>query len=449
MSGHAPLSRGTAIAYGLPAAAFMWVQLLYNHYILKYSVDVLLIPSATMGTILLATRLWDAVSDPLVAYLTDGTRAAAGRRRPWLVGATLPVVLTTFALWNPPAALGVAALTLWMIVAIVLWETAMTTFSLPYYALGAEITMDHHDRTRIAGYRHVFGGIGAFAAIGSVYVLTRASEQREAAFWVALLGLPVVAALMLGSIRRLSEPPEHRDRGARRPLGAASDILHNPHLLWLAAILFFEICGSAAMGVLAPFVCQYVIGSAVLFPVLLLVMQVASYAATPLVVILSRRWGKKRAWGATMLLQATGFLAMLGAGPGDQAWAIACIALVGLGTAGASVPGLSILADTVDYDEYRSGERKEALHYAAVNITRKVAFGSLAMIGGVALQWIGFQPNAEQSEQTVAGLRTLFALLPGGAMLIALVLLATFRLDEREHARIREALDQRAEAEAP
>ena len=73
-------SRGTAIAYGLPAAAFMWIQLLYNNYILKYSVDVLLIPSATMGTILLVTRLWDAVSDPLVGYLTDRTRAAAGRR---------------------------------------------------------------------------------------------------------------------------------------------------------------------------------------------------------------------------------------------------------------------------------------------------------------------------------------------------------------------------------
>ena len=87
----------------------MWIQLLYNNYILKFAVDELLIPSATMGAILLATRLWDAISDPLVAYLSDGTRAAAGRRRPWILLGSLPVGLTTFALWNPPTALAQGA----------------------------------------------------------------------------------------------------------------------------------------------------------------------------------------------------------------------------------------------------------------------------------------------------------------------------------------------------
>ena len=66
--------------------------------------------------------------------------------------------------------------------------------------------------------------------------------------------------------------------------------------------------------------------------------------------------------------------------------------------------GLSILADTVDYDEYRTGERKEALHYAAINITRKVAFGVMALLAGLALGWIGFEPNALQSADTAAGL---------------------------------------------
>ena len=122
---------------------------------------------------------------------------------------------------------------------------------------------------------------------------------------------------------------------------------------------------------------------------------------------------------------------------------IACFALLGLGVAGASVVGPSILADTVDYDEYRSGERKEALHYAAINITRKVAFGAMALLAGLALGWIGFEPNALQDADTEAALRRLFALVPAGALLLAIALLLFFRLDEGEHARIREALDRR------
>lgn len=439
------LTRSTAIAYAAPCASFMWIQLLYNNYVLKYAVDVLLIPSATMGAILLATRLWDAVSDPLVAYLSDGTRAAAGRRRPWVLWAILPVALTTFALWNPPAALAGAALVLWTAVAITLWETAMTTLSVPYFALGAEITMDHHDRTRVAGYRHVFGGLGALAATGSVFLLTRSGDPRQTAFWLAVAGLPVAAGIVVAGIRRVSERPEHQLRGATRVLAAVRDVLRNVHLMWLAAVYFLEICGSASIGVLAPFVAQYVLGSAVLFPALLLAMQLASYAATPLVVSLSRDRGKKQVWAVALGVQAAGYLAMLGAGDGSGAWALACFATVGLGTAGASVVGLSILADTVDYDEYRSGERKEALHYAAINITRKVAFGVMALVAGLALDGIGFEPNAEQTPHTVAALRQLFALLPSGALLVAILMLAPFRLDEQEHARIRKALDEREE----
>ncbi len=440
---HEKLARSAAIAYAAPCISFMWIQLLYNNYILKYAVDVLLIPSATMGAILLVTRLWDAVSDPLVAYLSDRTRSKTGRRRPWIVIASLPIVLTTFALWNPPSALASGLLVAWMVVAILLWETAMTTFSVPYFALGAEITMEHHDRTRIAGYRHVLGGLGALLATGSVYLLTSSADPREVAFWLALLGLPPAAGLIVISIRRVHERLDHQQRGATQPLQAVRDVLRNLHLMWLAAVYFLEICSTAAIGVLAPFVSQYVIGSAVLFPALLLVMQVASYLATPLVVGWSRHWGKKTVWSIALAVQATGFLAMLGAGPGGSAWALACFALIGLGAAGAQVIGLSILADTVDYDEYRSGERKEAMHYAAINITRKIGFGSIALLAGLALGWLGFEPNAEQSSDTIAGLRRLFALLPAGTLVLAIALLLPFRLDEREHARIRVELDRR------
>jgi GPH family glycoside/pentoside/hexuronide:cation symporter len=433
-----------ALCYAIPAAGVTWTQILFTNYIFKYSVDVLGIAAATIGWILLVTRLWDAVSDPMVGYLSDRTRSPAGRRRPWLFGSVVPVALTAYVMWNPPRSLDADELFWWMFVSVALWETAMTTLYVPYVALGSEITMGHHDRTRVAGYRHIFGGIGQVCMLGSVYLLTHAgsiSEQRDVAGWLIAVGATISAALIAGGIWGVRERPEHRDRGARNPLRALRDVVRNRHLMQLALVYFFEISSVAAISLLAPFVCQYVVGDAGLIVWLLGLYSFASYVATPPMVTLSRKFGKKPLWIATMAIQVIGFATTLLAGPGDGTYLTGCLVIVGLGSAGGLVLGMSILADTVDYGELQSGERKEALHYAIINIARKSSFAAVSAAVGLSMQWIGYVPNAEQSPDTIRGLSALFAGIPSLAMFVAILLLSRFRLDEAEHARVRRELD--------
>ena len=435
-----------ALCYAIPAAGVTWTQILFTNYIFKYSVDVLGIAAATIGWILLVTRLWDAFSDPVVGYLSDATRSRAGRRRPWLIASAVPVALTTYFMWNPPRTLDGDELFWWMFFAVALWETAMTTLYVPYIALGSEITMEHHDRTRIAGYRHVFGGLGQACMIGSVYLLTQADSpagQRDVASWLLAVSGTISTALIVGGVWRVRERPEHMARGVRDPLSAARDVLRNRHLMQLAIIYFFEISSVAAVSLLAPFVCEYVVGRAGSIVWLLGFYSIASYVSTPLLVSLSRRIGKKRTWMATMGIQIIGFAATFGAGTGDEAYLIGCIFLVGLGSAGGLVLGMSVLADTVDYGELQSGERKEAMHYAVINIARKVSFASMSAIVGVVMQWIGYVPNADQVPETLTGMSALFAGIPSVALLVAIALLARLRMDEAEHARIRAELDAR------
>jgi len=440
------LPRSMAVAYAIPAVGVTWTQILFTNYIFKFSVDTLGIAAATVGWILLATRLWDAVSDPMVGFLTDGTRSAAGRRRPWILASTLPVALTTFFMWNPPRSLEGDALFWWMFVTIALWETAMTALYVPYIALGSEITMEHHDRTRIAGYRHVLGGIGQASVIASVFLLTNAESsdgRREVAFWLVSAGAFLSTLLIAGGILRVQERPEHRERGARRPVRALRDVLRNRHLLRLVVIYFFEISSVAAIGLLLPFICEYVIGRAELIAFLLAIFYATSYLSTPLLVRISGRLGKKHTWMLSMAIQVLGFLATIGAGYGDETWLIACMVIVGLGSTGGHVLGMSILADTVDFDDLQSGERKEALHYAAINIARKVSFASLTALVGVAMEWIGYSPNAEQTPEALLGLSAIFAGMPAVSLILAIALLIGFGLNEDEHARIRVELDTR------
>lgn len=435
-----------AVAYAIPAIGVTWTQILFTNYIFKFSVDTLGIAAATVGWILLTTRLWDAVSDPMVGFLTDGTRSAAGRRRPWILASALPVALTTFFMWNPPRSLEGDALFWWMFVTIALWETAMTALYVPYVALGSEITMEHHDRTRIAGYRYVLGGLGQASVIASVFLLTNAESsdaRRDVAFWLVSAGAALSTLLVAGGILRVRERPEHRERGARRPSRALRDVLRNRHLLRLVVIYFFEISSVAAIGLLLPFICEYVIGRAELVAFLLAIFYATSYLSTPLLVRISRRLGKKHTWMLSMATQIVGFLATMGAGEGDEPWLIGCMVIVGLGSTGGHVLGMSILADTVDFDDLQSGERKEALHYAAINIARKVSFASLTALVGVAMEWVGYAPNAEQTPEALFGLSAMFAGMPAVLLLLAIVLLVGFGLTEDEHARIRVELDAR------
>ena len=101
------------VDYSLPTFGMGFTFVLVNIYLLKYATDVLLIAPATMGLLFGASRLWDAVADPVVGFLTDRTRSRFGRRRPWILAAALPLGVTFAMLWAPPVALagpGAAAL---------------------------------------------------------------------------------------------------------------------------------------------------------------------------------------------------------------------------------------------------------------------------------------------------------------------------------------------------
>ena len=97
----------------------------------------------------------------------------------------------------------------------------------------------------------------------------------------------------------------------------------------------------------------------------------------------------------------------------------------------------------MDFDEARSGERKEAFHYAAINISRKISFASLSWFVGIMMTRTGFEANAVQSEAATEGIRWLFAGMPGVAFGLAIGALLLFRLNKEEHARIRALLEER------
>ena len=443
------LASSMILVYCLPTVGCGFMFLLIGLYLMKFATDVLLIAPAAMGTIFGLSRIWDAVSDPIAGYLSDRTTHASGRRRPWIFASTIPIGLAYWMAWSPPQSLDGTLLTLWMAAGIFGFYSAMTIFLVPHMSLGAELSADYHERSRIFGFRHVGWTVGSILALAGMAVLIRAEgaspeASRSTASALATGAALVTVALVGFAALRLRERPEFQGRGADHPFRAFADVWKNPHARLLLIVTGVENLGSATIGILTLYVAQYVIEAPGLAPVFILCYMVPSFASVPLWIPISRRIGKKRLWTSSLVLTAFSFGGMFFLGPGDV-WQISGLAVsAGLAAGAGGTIGPSIQADVIDYDEYTTGQRKEGAYFAAWNFVFKTAFGVTLMLTGYVLELSGFVPNVPQTEGVKLALRSLYGAYPFACYLCAAWLFSRFRLDEVEYARIREELGRRA-----
>ena len=123
---------GRVLIYASPLVGVFLANALTGIYLLKFATDVLYLAPAVVGAIFLVGRVWDAVADPIVGFLTDRTRTRMGRRRPWFLASALPLGITMVALWAPPPDLEGISLVTWFTLAVLLFFTAFTALRVPH-----------------------------------------------------------------------------------------------------------------------------------------------------------------------------------------------------------------------------------------------------------------------------------------------------------------------------
>ncbi|MBQ62475.1 MAG: hypothetical protein CMQ19_10425 [Gammaproteobacteria bacterium] len=444
------LSRGTIGAYGAPAIGVGYMYLLINLYIMKFSTDVLLIAPAVMGIIFGVSRVWDAISDPLVGYLSDRTMHGMGRRRIWLLAGILPIGLTFVMVFSPPEGLSGSWLIAWMAFGVIGFYSAMTVFIVPHMSLGAELTQNYHERSRLYGLRHIAFTVGSIFSLFSIKLLIDAEQQGEEAVRRMAFELSVAAALITGgmivyAVVKLRERSDFQGRVQQSPFKAFRDVWQNPHARLVLVVSFIEHVGSAVIALLTLYIAQYVVGRAVLAPLFILAYMIPSSLSVPMWLPLSRKFGKIRLWIFSMLLTGFSFAGMFSLpfietldAKVTTIFIFAFFAGLAAGCGGTIAP--SVQSDIIDYDEYKTGERKEGSYFAAFNFVFKSAAGVMIVVTGFVLQFSGFVPNQEQTMTVQVVMVSLYGLLPLVCYVTGALIFSRFTLNEEEHARIRAAL---------
>ena len=361
------------------------------------------------------------------------------------MASALPLGAAFVLMWSPPELVG-GALALWMGVAVVLFYTGFTVLEVPHSALGAELTSDYRDRNRIFGVRRLFFGVGALLAVAGMGLLSTAPDAASAramALRVALAAAAVTGVCVAFTAARVRERPEYQGRGGQGPLRAAADIFRNPHGRLLLFVFLAQQLGIGSLTIMSPYFAQYILGSAESVALILGAFMVASIVAVPLWVRAGRRFEKKPLLVVSMLVIA-GAIGAFGLVEEGQIWlAVALAAVGGIGGAGSDVVFPSVQADVIDYDEYRTGERKEGVYFAGWAFASKTAGAGAAALVGFMLFASGFEPNAAQSPASLMTIRLLICAVPLAFWSLGLLVFARFSLGRSEHARILAAIDAR------
>jgi GPH family glycoside/pentoside/hexuronide:cation symporter len=449
-SSEAPLATSVIAAYAVQNMGVAFLSTLFTVMYLKFATDRIGVSMLWMGAIFLVAKIWNAIADPIVGSWSDRTRNRIGRRRVWMLGATLPLAWFTWMAWSPPTALAGPELVAWVAVSVLGSYTAITSFQVPHAALGVELTHHPRSRNRVFAVKYIVQMIGLFAAFWvGIGLVGDAETGRAGGYWLGLFGGAGAAALVALPLPLLPrERADYQGRGGVSIVRALGDVSKNPEARLLLFVLFVEALGLGGLTVLVPYVTEYVMHRPDLTQEMLSVYVIAGVAGVPLWVWLARRFEKRKLWLAAMVMGGVGFGMLLGLGENDWPLMVASSLLAGTAGACGNSIGLALKADVIDLDELRTGERKEGAYFAAWSFVNKLGNLILSSSAAFALGLVGYVPNVEQTDLVKHTMVFLLGGMPLLGYTIGSLAFRRFSLSEADHARIRSELDARAAARA-
>ena len=453
------LGEGTALG-----AAHVFLLFYYNH--------LLGLPGSLAGAALGFATVIDAVTDPLVGSLSDGTRSRWGRRHPLMYASVLPSALLFYMLFNPPRGLGETTLFLWLALTASGTRAALTLFSIPHLSMGAELSTDYDERTRLASVRLFFRqagtltvalvGFGVFFQPGNGYENGQLNPTAYPPFSVFVVFCLVTTLLLSsrGTHRKIPLLPKASDSHERfrlrrllRELNEAARIRSFRYVI-LSLLTYNSIMGMH--GALALYVVTFFW---VVSPTDIMFIAPASmlgYAVgASLGSVVTRFLREKRstamlgiAWYAVWS-SSMPTLRLLGLAPlqGDP-WLVPAIAITGviggLGIGVAIVAKNAMLADITDEHERRYGARQEGIYFSSSYFAEKAVTGVGIVLAGLTLEFLGLESSATPEtvpSSVVQGLGIIFGPATFAVLLIPIALLLGYDITRARHAEIRQAID--------
>lgn len=437
------LSRFKLFCYGITDMPLHFALTPVLVFIPRYYSANLGVSLLAVANLIMAVRLFDILTDPLVGYLSDRTHTRWGRRRPWIVAATPLMMGSFYMLFLPLPGAGAG----YMFACMMALSLAMTMMMIPYYAWAAELSSDYNERSRITGWRSAIGVAGNMVVqyVPILFLLLFGYGGTEAV--LTILGILMVLVLPFAVALTVTQVPETKSYvSSTTPLGKGLKLMwgNGPFKRLIAALMV----GSTAFNITTPLYAFYIadiLGAEKNIPVMLAFFYTANISAVPFWVWISKRISKHRAYAASFIIIGIANPFYLLLGPGDFWWMIPITLVSGFaGGAFAAMPN-SMKADVIDLDNMMSGDNRAASFFATWSFTSKMsaALGSWIALNVLALIGYNAELGSANTPENLLQLKLLFTLVPSIFFFGAAALVWNYPITEARHQRMRAALERR------
>ncbi len=436
------------IAYALPALALAMPTLPVYVYLPTFYAQTLGLGLAATGAALMAARILDVVTDPLIGIASDRIRWRWGRRKPWILLGSVLAAISMLQLFQPPETVSGWYLALWAILLYLGW----TLISVPYSAWGAELSPDYHERSRITGIREAAMIVGVILA-GSLPAATAilGGEEREGLAAVAWLAIIVGGPAIAWMLWRVPEAPipEAKPEPAVRLRDWFAEIIRNRPFVRLLSAWFVNGLANGLPAVLFPLYLEYALEAGpVARGVLILTYFLSGVAAIPLWLHLSRRWGKHRVWCGAMALACVAFIWVPLLPPGAVALFFCICVLTGMALGADLALPPAMQADVIDLDSLRTGKSRAGLFFAVWSMATKMALACAVGFAFPVLDLLGFRLGEANDSTALLALALIYAGVPTVLKIIAILIAWHHPITLTRQRAIRRVLDRRSAARA-
>lgn len=416
-------------------------------FLLFFLTDILSIEPALAGLVLLIPKLWDVVSDPMMGILSDLTRSRMGRRRPYLLFASIPFGIIFFFMFMAPHYSSETARAVHVGLLFALGCTVFTVYNVPYSSMVAEMTDNYNERISITSFRMIGSSVGVLMAGGLAMPLVEMGGGGEDGFrFLGIVFGTLIAffcmAAALGT-RKARALPAAKDRPPFTEQ-IRTAFRNTPFKLLMLTYLFQSLAIGVLMAGLIYYV-KYVMGlpetyMGIIFPV----MFVTAIVFIPIWAKMGVRVGKIKAYSVGVCLLAIMLASLFFTQPGQMTLFYIQMLLLGIGFSSFQLFPFSMLPDTIEFDEMQSGMRREGIFSGVWACGQKTAYAVGPGIIGVTLSIAGYTDAVEPSEYVVTGIRVVFCLFTALMLLVSLLPFYKYDLTEAKFEQIKLQIRQKA-----
>ena len=445
---------GTRVAYGCGDTACNIVFGMISTLLTLFYTDYAGVSVATVGLVMLISRIFDGTSDVIMGFLVNRTNSKWGKARPWIIWMAVPYCIAAVSLFTVPQTSD--TLQFWYI--FVTYNLCTTVFytaiNVPYGTLSTMMTRESKERDLLSVFRMAMAPVGRIISVTFTMPVVKLFGNDQAAWVKAMMMWSAIALVMLiVCFARCKETVAFEAaKTVKVPFGKNIKALLTNQYFWSALILWTVTCvHGTIVGTSLPYYCKYIFNNdSWMYSVLYLAEAGTLVVGAMLCPMLLRRFGKRDLSLAGAIIAVVAHMALL-LNPHNFVWALVTSIVRALGEAPLTAVVFGMMGDVIEFGQWKTHIRQEALIFGGGSLGFKIGTGITSAVLSNMLDKAGYISSTGaavvQPESAISMIQNIYVWGPTLVWAVAVVALVLYKLDKKYPAIMKELSEREARGE--